>query len=198
MHGGKVIGQGYNDYRSGFSGGALKTDRLPLRNQGAPSVATLTKRPELKFKFGLEDEEQLTAKTFTPSEHLTGGGNLTKTPLSMHPEIMAIHFAQSSSNTMVSSAVASDKPCSQLLGDSKRKARSRRDAVRSYVETVCKAALVQSTAKSRHGKVEVQQWRFEESPSRPKYTEPHSSYQVEQREHGFANREQCDKTRNEE
>jgi hypothetical protein len=27
---GKVIGQGYNDYRTGFNGGALKTGLLPL------------------------------------------------------------------------------------------------------------------------------------------------------------------------
>jgi hypothetical protein len=49
----------------------------------------------------------------------------------------------------------------KLSGDSKRKARLRRDAIKFYVETVCK----QSIAEQSSGESHIQEWRFEQSPS---------------------------------
>jgi deoxycytidylate deaminase len=44
VRGGKVIGQGYNDYRSGFDGGALKSGRLPLRSSGGLAIDEFKKK----------------------------------------------------------------------------------------------------------------------------------------------------------
>ncbi|KAK7996169.1 hypothetical protein PG991_015636 [Apiospora marii] len=40
VKGGKVIGQGFNDVRSGFDGGALKTGQLPLAAAPRPVSPT--------------------------------------------------------------------------------------------------------------------------------------------------------------
>ncbi|KAF1841915.1 putative isomerase YbhE [Cucurbitaria berberidis CBS 394.84] len=148
VRGGKVIGQGFNDHRSGFDGGALKTGRLPLRSMNGPAIVALKGKQKLKRELGVLGEE--TAKTFTPFETMNSGGKLANTPLSMHSEMMAIHSALSASSTMTSSILSSQKPCFKLSGDSKRKARLRRDAVKSYVEAVCKAALAHGALKALH------------------------------------------------
>jgi hypothetical protein len=80
VRGGKVIGKGYNDHRSGFDGGALKTGLLPLRPMQGAAVATLKKNQKPKRGFG-ELGYQLN-KTFTPFESMGGGGKLANTPLS--------------------------------------------------------------------------------------------------------------------
>jgi deoxycytidylate deaminase len=160
VRGGKVIGRGYNDHRPGYDGGALKSGRLPLR-------ASTGAAAHLKSKRKLEKVE---GQTFTPFETMTGGGGkLANTPLSMHSEMMAIHSALSASSTVACSAVSSQKPCFKLSGSSKRKARLRREAVKSYVETICKAAIAQSIAKNSDARSRVQEWRFESTASRPLY-----------------------------
>ncbi|KAI8937106.1 hypothetical protein NX059_006320 [Plenodomus lindquistii] len=131
VRGGKVIGKGHNDYRSGFDGGALKTGRLPLRSADAATMVEL-KKHRLKQK---PDTRNIATSTFMPFEQINGGGRLVNTPLSMHAEMMAIHSALSASSALASNAVSSEKPCFKLSGDSKQKARLRRDAVKSYVET---------------------------------------------------------------
>ncbi|KAF2445243.1 hypothetical protein P171DRAFT_444114 [Karstenula rhodostoma CBS 690.94] len=142
VRGGKVIGQGFNDHRAGFDGGALKTGVLPVRSLNPAAVAELKKKH--KHKRDLKNPSS-DATTFTPFEAMGGGGKLANTPLSMHSEMMAIHSALSASTTLVSTAVSSQKPYFKLSGDSKRKARLRRDAIKTYVETICKVALAQST-----------------------------------------------------
>ncbi|KAI4693356.1 uncharacterized protein J4E88_001727 [Alternaria novae-zelandiae] len=179
VRGGKVIGQGYNDHRSGFDGGALKTGRLPLRSS--------TKR-ELGIPEGHVN------KTFTPFESMGGGGKLANTPLSMHSEMMAIHSALSASSTLASSAVSSEKPCFKLSGDSKRKSRLRREAINSYVKAICEAALAQSTAASGNAQSGVQEWRFESSASGSRETEPCVSRPGEERERGLIGSEQYGET----
>ncbi|KAJ4377852.1 hypothetical protein N0V83_000682 [Neocucurbitaria cava] len=194
VRGGKVIGQGFNDYRSGFNGGALKTGRLRLGS--FPAIATLKKKS--KVKRDLEELQEEATGAFTPFETLNGGGKLANTSLSMHSEMMAIHSALTASSTMASSAMSYQKPCFKLLGDSKRKARLRRDAINSYVEAVCKAALNQSTAKQSYGQSQVQEWRFEGSTPRPRYTEPRVSGQTEPRGRGTSGGQQCGETPTEE
>ena len=44
VRGGKVIGQGFNSYRPGFDGGALKTGILPSSSLDGPAIAELKKR----------------------------------------------------------------------------------------------------------------------------------------------------------
>jgi len=178
VRGGKVIGQGYNDHRSGFDGGALKTGRLPMR---------ATKRE-------IGEPKGHVNKTFTPFESIGGGGKLANTPLSMHSEMMAIHSALSASSTLASSAVSSEKPCFKLSGDSKRKSRLRREAINSYVKAICEAALAQSTAASGSVQSGVQEWRFESSASGSRETEPCVSRPGEERERGLIESEQYGET----
>ncbi|KAF1986955.1 hypothetical protein K402DRAFT_446175 [Aulographum hederae CBS 113979] len=138
VRGGKVIGQGFNDYRPGFEGGALKTGRLTKSLDG-PAIAELKRR----FKGKLEEKEKskdipnpnpnpnrkkpsdTSTSIFKPFES-QGGGHLANEPLSMHSEMMAIHSALAASSTLASSAVAREKPCFKLSGGGKRAARLRR------------------------------------------------------------------------
>ena len=181
VRGGKVIGQGFNDFRPGFNGGALKTGRLSLRSLDGPTIAALEKKHKPKSPLEKPKKGSL---TFTHFENMNGGGKLANTPLSMHSEMMAIHSALSASSTLASSAVSYQKPCFKLSGDSKRKSRLRRDAIKSYVEAVCRAALAQSTTKQCYGQSQVQESRFEGSPSRSSHTEPCVANQEGERERG--------------
>ncbi|EAT84318.2 hypothetical protein SNOG_08042 [Parastagonospora nodorum SN15] len=148
VRGGKVIGQGYNDYRTGFDGGALKTGLLPLRSLDGSAIAELKKKKLKSRGHMIEVAVPAAAKTFTPFEMTTGGGKLANTPLSMHSEMMAIQSALSAASCAAFTAVSSQKPCFKLSGDSKCKARLRREAVKLYVETVCKFAAEQHTVES--------------------------------------------------
>ncbi|KAL1610001.1 hypothetical protein SLS60_001666 [Paraconiothyrium brasiliense] len=147
VRGGKVIGQGFNDHRAGFDGGALKTGRLPIRSLDSVALAELKKKHKLKRNTKNLRDENVTP--FTPFEAM-GGGKLANTPLSMHSEMMAIHSALSASTTLVSMAVSSQKPYFKLSGGSKRKARLRRDAVKTYVETINKLVFKSGDVKALH------------------------------------------------
>ncbi|KAF2655890.1 putative isomerase YbhE [Lophiostoma macrostomum CBS 122681] len=146
VRGGKVIGQGFNDHRSGYDGGALKTGRLPARDLDGPSIVEFKKKKKLKRD--LEVCEEKTTATFTPFKGM-GGGQLANTPLSMHSEMMAIHSALSAS-TLASSMVSSQKPYFKLSGNSKPKARLRREAIKIYAKKVCNAALEHGHLKALH------------------------------------------------
>lgn len=158
VRGGKVIGQGFNDHRSGYDGGALKTGRLPARSLDTAALAELKKKRKLKRDLKNPNLEAVT--TFTPFEAMSGGGKQANTPLSMHSEMMAIHSALSASRALVSMAVSSQKPYFKLSGDSKRKARLRRDAIKTYAKTICRFVAAQST-EQRAGQPQVQDWQSE-------------------------------------
>lgn len=164
VRGGKVIGQGYNDYLSGFNDGTLKTGRLPARCADGPVITELKNKPKPKRKPSQEPGLRESTKTFTSFESM-GGGRHANTSPSMHSEMMAIHFALSASSTLASSAISSQKRCFKLSGDSKRKARLQREAIKSYVEAVCKAALAQSATEARRHRPQVQEWQFERTAS---------------------------------
>lgn len=66
VRGGKVIGRGFNDVRSGFDGGALKNGRLPVRALDGAALAELKKKHKLKQQFKYSQRQS--AKTFTPFE----------------------------------------------------------------------------------------------------------------------------------
>jgi deoxycytidylate deaminase len=118
VRGGKVIGQGYNEYRTGFNGGALKTGSMPLRPLDGPAIAELKRKHKLKRASDIEPTNEST-KTFKPFESIAGGGKLINTPLSMHSEMMAIQSALSATDSMASSAMSSEKPCCRPLSCAK-------------------------------------------------------------------------------
>ncbi|KAK0935333.1 hypothetical protein LTR29_013125 [Friedmanniomyces endolithicus] len=137
VRGGKVIGQGYNDYRPGYEGGALKHGRIAKCGLDGPAIAEL--KEKMKKQKNRPKEQQRhpqSGDTFVPCEG-TGGGHRANVPLSMHSEMMAIHSALATSGTLSSTALASEKPCLKLPRSDKRKARLRAEVLKRYVESVC-------------------------------------------------------------
>ncbi|KAK3708664.1 hypothetical protein LTR37_011386 [Vermiconidia calcicola] len=135
VRGGKVIGQGFNDYRAGgYDGGALKHGRIGKGSFDGPAVANLKEKLKKKPK----DKQQQRAQSgacFVPFEG-TGGGHHANTPLSMHSEMMAIHSALAASSTMASTAASHEKPSFKLPRCSKPKAKLRQEALLAYVNTI--------------------------------------------------------------
>ncbi|KAK8214251.1 hypothetical protein IWZ01DRAFT_549580 [Phyllosticta capitalensis] len=105
VRGGKVIGQGFNDYRPGYDGGALKTGRLASSSLDGPVIASLKRKCKHK-------EKKKSTQPFTPFETVDGmgGGHHANTPMSMHSEMMAISSALSSSSTLAASTVSHLQP----------------------------------------------------------------------------------------
>ncbi|KAL8802499.1 MAG: hypothetical protein Q9200_006565 [Gallowayella weberi] len=91
VRGGKVIGKGYNDYRSGFNGDAQMT--------GSAGSSSNPAKYDLKSKKpkAYSNKSSETYVAFNCRDHAvgTGGGALANTPLSMHSEMMAINSALS-------------------------------------------------------------------------------------------------------
>jgi deoxycytidylate deaminase len=160
VRGGKVIGQGYNDYRPGYDGGALKNGRIAKATFDGQAIASLKEKlKKQKDKPKEKQQRSGSTKTFTPFE-ANGGGHHANTPLSMHSEMMAIHSALSTSSTLSSTTTSYEKPCFKLPGSTKRKARLRRELLAAYVKTVCATS-------QRSGLPQVQECGFEASASQP-------------------------------
>jgi deoxycytidylate deaminase len=156
VRGGKVIGQGFNSYRPGFDGGAIRHD--------GPAIAELKQRlkpnPKLKAKWR-EDSGTLKSQ---------GQGHNSNTPLSMHSEMMAIRSALSlssgtlSSQTSARSAKCYTKPCFSLPGGSKlRKLRAR--TLTAYAQAVL--AEAEASAGKTNTKPRLQKSGFEARSSQP-------------------------------
>ena len=166
VKGGKVVGQGFNDYRSGYDGGALKTGQLPTA------------------AFPLDNWKPTpTPHGFTPFERTGGGGgHQANMCLSMHSEMMAIHSALASSSTLAASTASHIKACFKLSGrhdKSGRLLRSGRGAVKSYVESVCLDAMGPEVQQDT-GAAQEQPWRFEAGASgRDKESEQQDESQSE-------------------
>ncbi|KAK3341849.1 hypothetical protein B0T25DRAFT_354784 [Lasiosphaeria hispida] len=160
VKGGKVIGQGFNDHRSGYDGGALKTGTLPTASfllDG--TVAELKRRRKSKSK-KTHPPSSSRAATFTPFER-SGGARQPNTCLSMHSEMMAINSALASSSTLAASTASHIKPGSKLSGGSHKPRRLvRSDAVKSYVERVCLEAMAPQFQQCP-GAAQGEEWRFE-------------------------------------
>ncbi|KAF2280098.1 uncharacterized protein EI97DRAFT_464125 [Westerdykella ornata] len=124
VRGGKIIGQGYNDYRPGFNGGTVKSGRLPTRSVTSLHASNSKKAAKDQYKINpsCNAGSNSSKGTFTPFE-TTGSGVQANTPLFMHSEMMAIHSALSASTTHASSSLSSQKPNVKLQGGSKRKLR---------------------------------------------------------------------------
>lgn len=177
VRGGKVIGQGYNDYRPGFDGGALKNGRIAHSALDGPAMADLKeklkkrkqgakqKHPQSHSPDARQSQSQLqTERQFVAFEKVNGngGGHNANVPLSMHSEMMAIHSALSASSTLASTTFSREKPCFKLPRSDKRKERLRQDALKAYVEKICEASGASiSTGKPGTGKLQVQECGFE-------------------------------------
>ncbi|TAQ86242.1 hypothetical protein B7494_g5412 [Chlorociboria aeruginascens] len=130
VRGGKVIGQGFNSYRPGFEGGALKTGTLPSNALDGPAIAELKQRlkskskskSKPKSKSKISPENQQDSATFTPLES-TGAGPNSSSPLSMHSEMMAIRSALS-----LSSGTHSSQTSARAAGPLARRQRPPRQA----------------------------------------------------------------------
>ncbi|KAK4570211.1 hypothetical protein LTR86_002291 [Recurvomyces mirabilis] len=165
VRGGKVIGQGYNDYRPGFDGGALQHGRIAKGRLDGPAMAEL--KEKLKKQKGKpknqQQQQQKNESNFVAFEG-PGGGHQANVPLSMHSEMMAIHSALAASSTLSSTAFACEKPCFKLSGCDKPKARLRAEVLKQYVDAVCQNVTSgegAGTAKSGSGKLQVQECGFE-------------------------------------
>lgn len=170
VHGGKVIGQGFNCYKPGFDSGALKTGSLPSSSIDGPAIAELKERLKSKTKSKPKSRQQSQQDevTFTPFESM-GCGHNANAPLSMHSEMMAIRSALSlssgtlSSQTSARSAKCFEKPCFKLPGDSKKR-KNRARVLEAYAAAACAQA---STAQAYGGKFSIQKQGFEPGASQP-------------------------------
>lgn len=189
VRGGKVIGQGFNCYRPGFDGGALKTGMLPSSSLDGPAMVELKVRLKSKSNHNNKDKDnnvlrnQQHAGSFIPFE-MTGSGHDSNKPLSMHSEMMAIVSALSlSSGTLASQTSARgakclQKPCISLPCDSKqRKARAR--VLKAYTQAICDKVEITSSIQSYAGKTCVQQSGFEPGTSQPGPRQQKQQRQVE-------------------
>lgn len=163
VRGGKVIGQGHNDYRPGFDGGVLKHGRVANSALNGPALADmkakLKQRKENKSK-QKDEQQQQDSDDFVAFEKVGGGrGTQAYTPLSMHSEMMAIHSALSTSSTLACGTSTREKPCMKLPRGDKKKERLRRDVLKTYVERICDNLddTTSSAAHGQGGKLQVQQ-----------------------------------------
>lgn len=156
VRGGKVIGQGHNDYRPGFNGGALKHGRVASSALHGPALADM--KAKLKQRKASPKDKEAAFRELN-----SGVGSQANTPLSMHSEMMAIHSALSTSSTMACSTFSREKPCFKLPRGDKKKERLRRDVLKSYVESICAG---NGTISACGTKVQVQECGFEASASR--------------------------------
>lgn len=159
VKGGKVIGQGFNDYRPGYDGGSvLKSGTLP--KAALPLHDRARSKPD-KSKSKFKPVEVV-------SGNRGGGGHHANARLSMHSEMMAINSALTSSSTLAASSVSHVKPCFKLPGDTKRKRELRRQSLAAYVRAICLDAASGAAAQQqvqRAGKAQAREWRIESSAS---------------------------------
>lgn len=169
VKGGKVIGQGFNDYRPGFDGGALKTGRLPTASFPLSYAVADLKRKRNKSKSPHSpDRSSAMSTSFMPFERTSsgGGGHHANGCLSMHSEMMAINSALAASSRLAASTASHIKPCFKLSGrHTKHHLLRGNHAVKSYVERVCLEAMGSEVQRGT-GAPSGQEWRFEAGASR--------------------------------
>ncbi|KAK7750899.1 hypothetical protein SLS62_007162 [Diatrype stigma] len=123
VKGGKVIGKGFNDYRSGFDGGALKTGILPSKSFALDKLDKL--KPKGKDDGGFKPFESIFNETHRPNY-----------VLSMHSEMMAINSALATSSTLAATTLSRFKPALAPSRRSKQKRQLRRDILTAYAQTI--------------------------------------------------------------
>lgn len=181
VRGGKVIGKGYNDYRSGFNGGAQSTGHMgtagateygPKPKNAKILKSTIAANGHPRGTFQNSKRSSKTYVAFESQNHAvgTGGGTLANTPLSMHSEMMAINSALSLSSAIACQGTARstqwlEKPCFKLPSRSKRQIRLQH--LKAYADAVYRNTEEQNSTSERRGGSHVQQYRFESAASQP-------------------------------
>ena len=178
VRGGKVIGQGYNDYRPGFSGCVtLKSGRLACGASNSPALIALKlgkskSKPKSKQSCCSKSTVAMDLASADTSEFTDGC--LANSPLSMHSEMMAIQSALSLSSNTASYGSARSPALLQKPGLSKSSSRGKRESrlrnLKSYVDTICDEALAAQASKTAagmqyRGESHVQASQFEPSAS---------------------------------
>ena len=184
VRGGKVIGQGYNDRRPGFSGcGTLKSGRLANGASNSPALMALklsNSKSKSKSKQSYQGEGTVSMDLASTDTSELGVVGLANSPLSMHSEMMAIQSALSLSSNTASYGSARSSALLQKPGLSKLSSRSKRELrlrnLKSYVDAVCDEALAAKASKRTtgmrcSGEQHVQPCQFEPSASQRRYTE---------------------------
>ena len=141
VRGGKVIGKGFNAYRSGYNGGALTTGQMKsadgVSNPAIQALKAKCKkvrgRAIAKHQRGLNGPRKPGSNNIPFEDQVagSGGGCQANKPLSMHSEMMAIHSALSLSSVISCQGTARStqwlqKPCFKLSSRSKRRNRLQR------------------------------------------------------------------------
>ena len=184
VRGGKVIGQGYNDFRPGFSGCVtLKSGRLANGASNSPALMALKRsnsKSKSKSKQSHYDEGTVIMDLASTDSSELGGVCLANSPLSMHSEMMAIQSALSLSSNTASYGSARSSSLLQKPGLFKLSSWGKRELrlrnLKSYVDAVCDEALAAKASKTAagmrcSGEQHVQPSRFEPSTSQCRHTE---------------------------
>ncbi|KAI0139838.1 hypothetical protein GGR57DRAFT_509544 [Xylariaceae sp. FL1272] len=139
VKGGKVIGKGFNDYRPGFDGGALKTGVLSGK-------AVATTRADSKGKNGFKPFDATVGLFSSGHHHATNC-------LSMHSEMMAINSALALSSATAATTLSHVKPAITTSRDNKRNRQQRRDVLQAYAQRASSATPGQevSGTEQQHG-----------------------------------------------
>lgn len=154
VRGGKVIGRGFNHYRPGFNGGAMKNGSTKAVDD------TVLQKIQQSHKSSAGDEVCCAY----------GGGSTANTALSMHSEMMAIRSALSlsshQSGASARSAAWYETPCFKLPSRGKREHKLRTEKIRQHVERICEAAE-KSAGEIKSDALATQNnlWRFEPATS---------------------------------
>lgn len=157
VRGGKVIGQGFNDFRPGYNGGTLKTGRLPAGSFPAlASISTSSRSLANTDLTGISASK--TGDSFAPFAGMAGS-HYSNTAFTMHSEMMAVNSVLASLGTLAANAASQ---CLKLPGDAKQ----RRQVVREYVERVCReeadvGQYDQQPKSCNTGLPSPEEWRFE-------------------------------------
>ena len=155
VRGGKVIGQGFNHYRTGFNGGALKNGRSKTAG------GMVEQKAKQKHKFSGRDVVSRGC----------GGGADAQMALSMHSEIMAIRSALSLSSHPSGGSARSNAwdraRCFKSPGRGKKEHRLRKEKIQEYVERVCETtAKIAGKIESHDFATQNDVWRFESGTCR--------------------------------
>ena len=186
VRGGKVIGQGYNDHRPGFSGcGTLKSGRLANGASNSPALLALKLRSsksksKSKSKHSDQAEENVFTDLASTDTSELGGVGVANSPLSMHSEMMAIQSALSLSSNAASYGSARSSALLEKPGLFKLSSRGKRALrlrnLKSYVDALCDEALAAKVSKTAtgmrcSGEQHVQPSRYEPSASQCRHSE---------------------------
>ena len=174
VRGGKVIGQGYNDHRPHFDGGAKRLASSSAYNSSAIAAVKQKNKHSNRIlnRKGRSSEQNEKQSEIYSFDGDLNGCSTANTPLSMHSEMMAIHSALSLSNTLAPRTSTRltqwlQKPSFKLPGRGKRELHLQ--TLEAYVNQAISEGAVtykkECGGKQHGGASQVQGSQFETSSS---------------------------------